>query len=76
MTAEEIFQKHWELKTDHPIDDVIKLNIQYCKNAMIEFAKHHVELAIYEFSCEKHDIDKEERIKTQMNIEDYLENIK
>lgn len=46
MTAEEIFEKYWKFKTDHPIDDVIKINMQSCKDAMIEFATYHVELAL------------------------------
>ena len=37
-TAEEILEKHWKLKTDFPMDDVIKLNMQYCVESMQEYA--------------------------------------
>lgn len=38
-TAEEILEKHWKLKTDFPMDDVIKLNMQYFVDSMEEYAK-------------------------------------
>ena len=38
-TAQEILEKHWKLKTDFPMDDVIKLNMQYCVESMQEYAK-------------------------------------
>lgn len=38
-TAKDVLEKHWKLKTDFPMDDVIKLNMQYCVDSMEEYAK-------------------------------------